>query len=96
MYSIWHSQTSTKGILQEGFTNILKHAHANRVSVTTGIDGGEQVYVRVQDNGTGFAAGRPGGRGLDSMRRRAESIGGHLDVLATPGGTTLNLLLPVT
>ncbi len=81
-------------ILQEGFTNILKHADANRVSVETGVDRGN-VFVRVKDNGHGFA-GDHSGRGLASMKHRARSIGGQFDIQPSPAGTTLNLLLPVS
>ena len=82
-------------ILQEAFTNILKHAQASRVSLETGVDGGAQVFVRVKDNGHGFTTGRSGGHGLDNMRRRAQTIGGRLDIQPGPAGTTLSLLLPV-
>lgn len=83
-------------ILQEAFTNVLKHAHASVISVETGVDGpGEHVYIRVHDNGTGFT-GDHKGHGLASMRQRAQSIGGALEIRESPTGTTLNLLLPVS
>ncbi|MFO1206236.1 MAG: sensor histidine kinase [Burkholderiales bacterium] len=81
-------------ILQEGFTNVLKHADANRVTVETGVDR-DKVYVRVKDNGHGFAGTRPG-HGLASMRHRAQAIGGQLEIEPSSAGTTLNLLLPVS
>ena len=82
-------------ILQEAFTNVLKHAQASVISVETGVDGGNRVLIRIRDNGTGFA-GEHKGHGLDNMRRRAQMIGGELDIQPSPKGTTLNLLLPVT
>ena len=82
-------------ILQETFTNILKHAHATRIRVETGIDAThEYVYIRVGDNGTGFSGDRAG-RGLASMKQRAKIIGARLDIEPTAAGTTLSLLLPV-
>ena len=78
-------------IMQEAFTNVLKHAHASRISVETGVDGGN----RVRDNGNGFA-GDHKGHGLDNMKRRARTVGGDLDIQPSPTGTTLSLLLPVT
>ena len=81
-------------ILQEGFTNILKHADADRVSVETGVDHGK-VFVRVKDNGHGFASDHTG-HGLASMKHRAQAIGGQLDIQPSPAGTTLNLLLPIS
>lgn len=81
-------------ILQEGFTNILKHADADRVSVETGVYEGN-VFVRVTDNGHGFA-GESTGHGLASMKHRAQAIGGQLEIEPSTGGTTLNLLLPIS
>ncbi len=82
-------------ILQEAFTNTLKHAQATRISVETGVSGdGGQVYIRVQDDGRGFTvAGR--GRGIANMRRRAEIVGGAIDIQGSPEGTLLCLQLPV-
>jgi signal transduction histidine kinase len=82
-------------ILQEAFTNVLKHARASRIRVETGSEpDGKHVFIRVQDNGTGFASPGPG-RGLRNMRQRAQTIGGDLEIESTSVGTTLNLLLPV-
>lgn len=83
-------------ILQEVFTNIVKHAHATNIHVETGLDAaGEHVYIQVRDNGTGFSS-ECMGRGISSMRHRAKIIGGHLDIRPSAAGTTLNLLLPVS
>jgi signal transduction histidine kinase len=83
-------------ILQETFTNILKHAHATRIRVETGVDAARaHVYIRVGDNGTGFCGDRAG-RGLASMKQRAKIIGARLDIEPTAAGTTLSLLLPVS
>jgi signal transduction histidine kinase len=83
-------------ILQEAFTNVLKHAGATSIEVETGIDAaGKHVYIQVRDNGTGFSGERTG-RGIASMRHRAEIIGGRLDIQPSAAGTTLNLLLPVS
>jgi signal transduction histidine kinase len=83
-------------ILQEAFTNIIKHAHATSIRVETGLDAaGEHVYIQVCDNGTGFS-GEHAGRGIASMRYRAKIIGARLDIQPSAAGTTLNLLLPVS
>ena len=82
-------------ILQEALTNVLKHAHASLISVETGVDGGNRVFIRVHDNGTGFS-GDHKGHGLANMKQRAKIIGGELDIQPSPTGTTLNLLLPVS
>jgi len=82
-------------IVQEAVTNVVKHAQATSVHVESGVDAtGRHVYIRVRDNGRGFHGSRVG-RGLASMKQRAEMIGGSLDIEPTEDGTTLNLLLPV-
>jgi signal transduction histidine kinase len=82
-------------ILQEAFTNILKHAHASCIRVDTGVEG-DRVSIRVTDNGQGFGdARRTQGRGLSNMLDRARRVGGELTIQPSPSGTTLALLLPV-
>ena len=82
-------------ILQEAFTNVLRHSRASAVQVETGVDApGEHVYIRVRDNGRGFT-GEHVGHGFANMRRRAQVIGGTLQIQPSPSGTTLSLLLPV-
>ncbi len=83
-------------ILQEAFTNIVKHAGASRIQVETGVQSArDRMFIRVRDNGRGFSHARPEGRGLTNMLRRARLIGGDLHVLPTDQGTTLELWLPV-
>jgi signal transduction histidine kinase len=81
-------------ILQEAFTNVLKHARANTVKVDTGIAGTPaQVYVSVTDNGIGLS-NEHRGHGLANMRRRAQAIGGTLDIVSAATGTMITLSLP--
>jgi signal transduction histidine kinase len=81
-------------ILQEAFTTVLKHARARRIGVETGIVG-QEVFIRISDDGCGFAGGRQG-RGLASMKMRAQALGGRLDIQPSSAGTTLILHLPVS
>jgi signal transduction histidine kinase len=81
-------------ILQEAFTNVLKHARARRIGVETGIVG-QEVFIRISDDGCGFAGGRQG-RGLANMKMRAQALGGRLDIQPSSAGTTLILHLPVS
>ncbi|HEX4333675.1 MAG TPA: ATP-binding protein [Usitatibacter sp.] len=82
-------------ILQEAFTNVLKHAKASNVEVETGVDAaGEHVYIRVRDDGCGFAGDRAG-HGFANMRRRAQVVGGALAIHSSPAGTTVSLSLPL-
>jgi len=83
-------------ILQEAFTNVLKHAHATTVTLETGLASNQrQVFIRVSDNGKGFVGPEDSGRGLGNMARRATSLGGELRVASTTAGTRVELLLPI-
>ena len=83
-------------ILQECFANVLKHARATRVLLETGlVPGQRRVFIRITDNGQGFAASEVRGRGLGNMDRRAAAVGGQLRVCSTGDGTTVELFLPV-
>jgi signal transduction histidine kinase len=85
-------------ILQEAFTNIVKHAAASEIRVATAVEG-ESVVVIIDDNGRGFsmtAGMEKEGKGLRNQRRRATSIGAEVTVApGDHGGTRLVLRLPV-
>lgn len=83
-------------ILQEAFANVLKHAQATRVVLETGLSPNQrQAFIRVTDNGKGFAPPQAAGRGLGNMARRAASLGAELSVSPSQQGTTVELLLPI-
>ncbi len=79
-------------ILQEAFTNILKHAGAKTITIATGFSD-TSVFIRVIDDGQGFVTNREG-RGLTSMRRRAEALRAKLEIIPSITGTSLSLYLP--
>lgn len=82
-------------ILQEAFANILKHAGAREVTVLVRAEG-DQVLVRVRDDGRGFDPSLPSaGRGLTNQRRRAEAIGAVIAWEPSARGASLALALPV-
>ena len=85
-------------IAQEALTNVARHASAANVSVELGRAGGQLTLV-VSDDGAGFDVKVPacaGCWGLVTMRERAESIGGRLTVVSTPGqGTSVEVGVPV-
>ncbi len=86
-------------VLQESLTNILKHSHATeaRVYVTTRSPP-LTLVIEIHDNGTGFdtKAAPTRGRGLPNLQKRANRIGGKLDVASGPEGTRITLLVPLT
>ena len=82
-------------IAQEALQNALKHAHASRVAVRLGTDGG-RLLLEVEDDGVGFdpelEAARSLRLGLTSMQERAGRLGGTLEIVSAPGsGTTVRL-----
>jgi len=84
-------------IVQEAFTNTLKHAHANRITLSTSVDyANARVIVRLTDDGQGFKQGQPAGRGVENMKSRAAKLNGGVEVLPLKGGgTCVNLYLPL-
>jgi signal transduction histidine kinase len=74
-------------LVQEGLTNVLKHAGPARASVSV-VRAGPIVTVVVDDDGRGAGADHrePGGHGLVGMRERVALFGGTLDAGPRPGG----------
>lgn len=86
-------------ILQESLTNVRKHAGASRVTVRLLQETGH-VRLVVVDDGVGLSESpaRDSARprfGLSTMKERAESVGGSLEVTSSPGeGTRVEVRLP--
>ena len=83
-------------IVQEAVTNIVRHGHARRATVT--VDYGDGVLtVRIEDDGNG-AATLPNlkqGNGISGMQERARALGGELDVSgSTMGGLRVEARIP--
>lgn len=76
--------------LREAVTNVVRHADAQRCTVTIGYEDGE-VVLRVADDGRG--GGGPDGGGLGGMRERIAALGGHVD-RGGVAGTTLTVAVP--
>lgn len=82
-------------VLRETLSNIVRHANATEVYVDLH-ETANQITLVIADNGQGFDPKQVSlGRGLNNMRRRAEQLGGTLDLDSQIGrGTTLTLELP--
>lgn len=80
-------------IVQEALTNVVKHARAQRVEISLSRRG-ETLRLEVADDGAGFdreslgPAGEGRGWGLATMRERALSINGSLEIEANQGRGT--------
>ncbi|MFZ6639745.1 ATP-binding protein [Undibacterium sp. TC4M20W] len=82
-------------IILEAFTNIIKHAQATQVTVSTKVNA-DSISVIIQDNGIGFDLAIPSkGRGLSNIRNRASECGMQLQILSSSGGCSLILILPI-
>lgn len=84
-------------ILQECVTNTLKHANARTLRVVAAVEpGGDAVTLCVADDGGGFAPdGVSQGRGIRNLQRRAEALGGSLQITSDGQGTKVVLRLPL-
>lgn len=89
-------------ILQEGLTNIARHAAATAASVTLKREG-ERLALTIADDGVGFSFAEARSRavsgtslGLLGMEERLRLIGGTLTVTSSPGaGTQIQARFPV-
>lgn len=84
-------------IVREALTNIERHAHASRATVTLRRENRERLRVTVEDDGIGFdETARPLHRfGLVIMHDRAQSLAGAVTVRAGEhGGTRVELDFP--
>jgi signal transduction histidine kinase len=90
-------ETSIYRIVQESFTNVLRHANAAYVDVILEWQS-EKILIVIEDDGVGMdmQKARESGRlGLIGMQERAEMLGGRLLVDSTPQvGTTLVVEIP--
>ncbi len=88
--------TTAYRIVQEGLTNAIKHARAERAEVLVRYGDGH-VELTVTDDGTGEGGGESGGHGLVGMRERISVYGGELEAgpLAA-GGFRLRARLPIS
>lgn len=73
--------------------NVVKHAHADRVSIRMA-HRDSALWIEVTDDGVG-GAGFAGGTGLRGLRRRLAALDGVVTVSSPPGGpTAITLELP--
>jgi signal transduction histidine kinase len=81
-------------IIQEGITNIQKHANASFVSLQTQVNE-DSLVIELSDDGQGFDPSQStSGFGLQGMRERLQLIGGVLQIQTALGqGTQLRILV---
>ena len=81
-------------ILQEGLTNVRKHAAAHRVEVVIRY-GRDAIGVEVSDDGDGAGASAGSGRGLAGIRERVALLGGEFVAGPRARGFALRVTLPL-
>jgi signal transduction histidine kinase len=79
-------------IFKEAVNNVARHSRCSSVKIDFRADGSE-LLLQVSDNGEGFdPAIESEGQGLMSMRRRARTLNGTIEIVSRAGaGTTIRL-----
>ncbi|MEP7338232.1 MAG: two-component regulator propeller domain-containing protein [Acidobacteriota bacterium] len=83
-------------IFKESVNNLAKHSGCTEADIEFQINADALTLV-TRDNGAGFdLAERRDGHGLQSMRERAEALGGSFQIVSEPGlGTAVTLSVPL-
>ena len=86
-------------IIHEALTNIVKHARATKGQIAIENDN-DTAVITIEDDGKGFCESKSSKPslhfGLQTMKDRAESVGGKLAVWSSPGrGTRVTIQLPL-
>ena len=84
------AETALYRIVQEGLTNVVRHAQATTASVYIGSTP-DSVRLTIEDDGCGFDAPHTSGEGfgLEGIRERVQLLGGRFVVSSTEGHGTL-------
>jgi signal transduction histidine kinase len=91
-------------ILQEGLTNIHRHANSSKAEVQLKLFSGE-VVLKIRDYGKGISpdllnvfkkAGVKSGVGLAGMRERVRELGGQLTIQSCEPGTLISVAMPLS
>ncbi|WP_436215088.1 histidine kinase [Bradyrhizobium sp. LjRoot220] len=80
-------------VIQEGVTNVLRHANASAMSVAAAIEG-RHVLVEISDDGVGFPSNQRFGRGLTGMHERVRALSGTFEFKRENGRTYVRCRLP--
>jgi len=82
-------------IVQEALTNVIRHAYARTCTIHLTIE--TQLILEVIDDGQGLPPAVRRGAGLNSMRERAEELGGTCELLSgSSGGVRVRACLPLS
>jgi signal transduction histidine kinase len=88
------SEVAAYRIVSEAVTNVVRHAGATSCAVRIDVVA-DALRISIRDNGGGGAARARSGNGLETMRERAEELGGRLN-LSDEEGTIVTAAIPVS
>ncbi|MCF6281280.1 MAG: histidine kinase [Candidatus Polarisedimenticolaceae bacterium] len=94
-----HRSLHIMRIVQEAFTNSIKHAECHRMRLATGVVTLDvpHIFIDIIDYGKGLDLAtideQNRGRGLKNMHHRAGQIGASLEIASSDKGTCVRLLL---
>jgi signal transduction histidine kinase len=95
------TETTVFRIVQEGLTNIHRHAAAQKARIAVELDA-SMLRLTISDNGQGMTSDRlrrasagQSGVGITGMRERVTQLGGRFKVSSGQQGTTVSVELPV-
>jgi signal transduction histidine kinase len=78
-------------IVEEATVNVVKHAAAATCLIRLDFD--QVLALTVEDDGVGFEGGRGVGVGLQSMRERADELGGTFEIGGRADGPGARLVV---
>jgi signal transduction histidine kinase len=93
------AERAAYAVVQEGLTNVLRHAGATRAEVAIVSTPAAEMVVTVDDDGRGsdmLSGERRPGMGIVGMRSRVEALGGTLEAGPEVRGFRLRASLPLT
>lgn len=85
-------------IIQELILNVVKHSGATKATAEASLIG-QNIHIKVQDNGQGMAADAQAksGIGLSSIRSKIKLLNGEVNIDSRPGkGTKVLVRMPLT
>ncbi len=85
-------------MVQEGLTNVLRHANASEVTIDLSMDQNQQLHLIMGDNGQGCDTEHiQKGFGLLSMRERVRSLHGEFHIHTKPQqGMAIHIKIPLS
>ena len=91
--------TSIYRIVQESFSNVLKHAQADKITLTMKMENGF-LEIQIEDDGIGISSNSQAQLGhhygLLGMRERASMIGAEMSITSQPGiGSTVSVKIKI-